>query len=82
MAELSQRVKQVLAKRPVAQTEGRQIRKEVRANDASIIAAIRQIVTLEIRDRLLHSTNQMGTTASNLWNTVEHPPNGSGCFNR
>lgn len=48
VAELTHQAKQVIATRIVAQTEGRRVRKEVRANDASIIAAVGQIVTPEI----------------------------------
>ncbi len=51
VAELSHRAKQVVAKQIVAQTEGRRIRQEVRADDASIIAATGQIVTQDLIDK-------------------------------
>lgn len=111
VAELTHRAKQVIATRIVAQTEGRRVRKEVRANDASIIAAVGQIVTQDIilksqelgkeqllveatglttqdvvqhsgssllsglsvtSDRLLQGTSQLGTTASDIWHTLQH----------
>ncbi|MCM1981566.1 PRC-barrel domain-containing protein [Lyngbya confervoides] len=111
VAELSQKARQILAKRLVSQTKGRRIRQEIRTGDGFIIAATGQIVTpaviekaqelgkeqalveatglsaqevfqtsgnallsglAETSDRLRQGTQQVGSSAGDLWASVQH----------